>query len=125
MALLGEPGPYEAGEGTVQGSVRPESVAEVDADTRDGWVAETACRTVERVAAFDDEGNGYARMAGEEYGDAGSDYTETVVEGLGSLETTDELGADVAADTDGDRSDSTDDDAEGDTIDTSDPGLQP
>jgi len=46
-------------------SVRPESITEVDANTRDRWVAETAKRTIERAAAFDDEGNEYARMARE------------------------------------------------------------
>ena len=125
VAVVGKPRTYETDEGGINVSVRPESITEVDAATRDRWVVETADRTLDRIDAFDAAGNEYARMAGEEYGDTGSNYTETVVEGLGSLETTDELGADVAADTDGDRSDSTDDDAEGDAVDTADPSPQP
>ena len=67
VAVVGKPRTYETDDGTVRVSVRPESITEVDADVRDRWVAETAERTVERVAAFDDEGNEYARMAREEY----------------------------------------------------------
>ncbi|GAB7009910.1 RPA family protein [Halorubrum trueperi] len=67
VAVVGKPRTYETDDGTVRVSVRPESITEVDADTRDRWVAETARRTIERVAAFDDEGNEYARMAREEY----------------------------------------------------------
>jgi len=67
VAVVGKPRTYETDDGTVRVSVRPESITEVDADTRDRWVAETAARTIERVAAFEDEGNEYARMAREEY----------------------------------------------------------
>jgi len=67
VAVVGKPRTYETDDGTVRVSVRPESITEVDANTRDRWVAETARRTIERVAAFDEEGNEYARMAREEY----------------------------------------------------------
>jgi RPA family protein len=58
VAVVGKPRTYETDDGTVRVSVRPESITEVDAVTRDRWVAETARRTVERVAAFDDDGHG-------------------------------------------------------------------
>ncbi|MES3161564.1 MAG: DNA-binding protein [Halorubrum sp.] len=67
VGVVGKPRTYETDDGTVRVSVRPESITEVDATVRDRWVAETAERTLERVAAFDDEGNEYARMAREEY----------------------------------------------------------
>jgi len=125
VAVVGKPRTYETDEGGVNVSVRPESITEVDAATRDQWVVETADRTLDRIDAVDEAGNEYARMASEEYGDAVSNYTETVVEGLESLETTDELDVDVAADADGARADATDDDAGGDAIDTADPSPQP
>ena len=124
VAVVGKPRTYETDEGDINVSVRPESITQVDAATRDQWVVETADRTLDRIDAFDAAGNEYARMADDEYGDAVSTYTETVIEGLESLETTDELDADVAADTGGGRSDTTDDDAQGEAVDTADPSPQ-
>ncbi|MFC6725032.1 RPA family protein, partial [Halobium palmae] len=57
VAVVGKPRTYETDDGQVNVSVRPESITEVDAATRDRWVVETAERTLDRVAAFDDEGN--------------------------------------------------------------------
>ena len=91
VAVVGKPRTYETDEGDVNVSVRPESITEVDAATRDQWVVETADRTLDRIDAVDDAGNEYARMASEEYGDDAATYTETVIEGLESLESTDEL----------------------------------
>ncbi|MFW6321018.1 MAG: RPA family protein, partial [Halohasta sp.] len=68
VAVVGKPRTYETDDGTITVSVRPESITAVDAATRDRWVAETAARTADRIAAFDDETNEYARMAREQYG---------------------------------------------------------
>jgi len=86
VAVVGKPRTYETDDGNVTVSVRPESITPVDAATRDRWVAETAERTLERIDAFDDEANEYARMAREQYGDALSAYKEAVVDALESLE---------------------------------------
>ena len=94
VAVVGKPRTYETDEGGVNVSVRPESITEVDAATRDQWVVETADRTLDRIDAVDDAGNEYARMASEEYDIEPAGYTDTVVEGLESLETTDELAGD-------------------------------
>ncbi|WP_058366260.1 RPA family protein [Haloparvum sedimenti] len=67
VAVVGKPRTYETDDGSINVSVRPESITVVDATVRDRWVAEAAERTLERVARFDDEGNEYARMAEEEY----------------------------------------------------------
>jgi Uncharacterized protein conserved in archaea len=91
VAVVGKPRTYETDEGDVNVSVRPESITEVDAATRDQWVVETADRTLDRIDAADDAGNEYAQMATEEYDNDSTAYTETVVEGLESLESTDEL----------------------------------
>ena len=86
VAVVGKPRTYETDDGNVNVSVRPESITTVDAATRDRWVVETAARAVERVAAFDDEGNEYARMAADRY-DADPDrYREAAIEALRSMD---------------------------------------
>jgi len=99
VAVVGKPRTYETDDGTVRVSVRPESITEVDAATRDRWVAETARRTVERVAAFDDEGNEYARMAREEYDLDPETYKAAALSALEDLDGGgDELADDAAPD---------------------------
>jgi hypothetical protein len=95
VAVVGKPRTYETDDGQVNVSVRPESITQVDAATRDRWVVETAERTLERVAAFDDEGNEYARMAREEYDLPVDRYEDAAVAALESLEETDELAAEA------------------------------
>ncbi|MFB6160378.1 MAG: RPA family protein [Haloferacaceae archaeon] len=97
VAVVGKPRTFETDDGTVNVSVRPESISVVDAATRDRWVVETAERTVERVAAFDDDANEYARMARERYDLDPAGYRDAAVEALESLEGTDELDADGGA----------------------------
>ncbi|WP_251341282.1 RPA family protein [Haloplanus halophilus] len=92
VAVVGKPRTYETDDGSVNVSVRPESITAVDATTRDRWVAETATRTLERVAAFDDEGDEYARMAREQYDLPVEDYREMALTALEGLDEGDELG---------------------------------
>ena len=114
VAVVGKPRTYETDDGTVRVSVRPESITTVDAAVRDRWVAETAQRTVERVAAFDDDGseaqgtsggrttsghNEYARMAREEYDLDPQTYKTAALSALEDLDETDELGDDPDAGT--------------------------
>ncbi len=91
VAVVGKPRTYETDEGDINVSVRPESITEVDATTRDQWVVETAERTLDRIDRFDDETNEYARMAREQYGEDISASTQTVITALESLEADDEL----------------------------------
>ena len=86
VAVVGKPRTYETDDGTVNVSVRPESITVVDAATRDRWVVETAERTIDRVAAFDDEGNEYARMAADRYDLDPEQYLDAAVEALQSME---------------------------------------
>jgi hypothetical protein len=97
VAIVGKPRTYEPedGDGVIV-SVRPESITEVDAATRDRWVVETAQRTLERVRASDDEGNQYARMAKERYDLPVEQYREEAVAALQSLDETGELDAEDA-----------------------------
>ena len=100
VAIVGKPRTYEPedGDGVIV-SVRPESITEVDAGTRDRWVVETAQRTLERVRTFDDEGNQYARMAKEHYGASVDRYREEAITALSSLDETGELDTDADAPT--------------------------
>jgi RPA family protein len=91
VSIVGKPRTYETDDGTVNVSVRPESISEVDAATRDRWVVETAERTLERVDRFEEEGNEYGRMAREQYDLPVDSYRQAAIAALQSLETTDEL----------------------------------
>ena len=97
VAIVGKPRTYETDDGTVNVSVRPESITEVNAATRDRWVVETAQRTLERIESFDDEGNEYAHMAKEQYDLPTDSYKQAAIGALESLdtETTDELASDA------------------------------
>jgi hypothetical protein len=86
VAITGKPRTYETDDGSVNVSVRPESITLVDADTRDRWVVETAERTLERIEAFDSDTNEYARMAEEEYDLSLDRYRELAISALESLE---------------------------------------
>ncbi|MFB6234282.1 MAG: RPA family protein [Halopenitus sp.] len=91
VAVVGKPRTYETDDGSINVSVRPESISVVDADVRDRWVVEAAERTIERVAAYDDEGNEYARMADEEYDLDPETYRAAALSALEGLDETDEL----------------------------------
>ena len=86
VAVTGKPRTYETDDGTVNVSLRPESITVVDAATRDRWVVETAERTVERLERFADGEGEYVAMAREHYGDDVSEYREAVVEALEGIE---------------------------------------
>jgi RPA family protein len=90
VAVVGKPRTYETDDGTVNVSLRPESITIVDTGTRDRWVVETAMRTIERVEAFTD-GTEYVRMADEQYGRAVEEYKH---DALNALEELDEEGTD-------------------------------
>jgi len=95
VAIVGKPRAYETEDGTVNVSVRPESITEVDTATRDRWVVETAERTIERVETFDEEGNEYARRAEEEYDHPLRRYTQAAIDALESLDEADDGSEDV------------------------------
>ena len=95
VAVVGKPRTYETDDGSVNVSLRPESITEVDAATRNRWVVETARRTLERIDAAAAEGNEYARMATEQYDRPPADYRDAAVDALEGLDGDDELdGAD-------------------------------
>ncbi|WP_096390107.1 RPA family protein [Halopenitus persicus] len=93
VAVVGKPRTYETDDGSINVSVRPESITRVDDVVRDRWVAEAAERTLERVARFDDEGNEYARMADEQYDRDPETYKAAALSALEDLDEA-ESGAD-------------------------------
>ncbi|GAA0312002.1 RPA family protein [Halarchaeum salinum] len=90
VSIVGKPRAYETEDGTVNVSVRPESITEVDTATRDRWVVETAERTLDRIGAFDEEGNEYARRAEEEYDLPLRRYKQAAIDALESLDESDD-----------------------------------
>jgi len=91
VAVVGKPRTFETDDGDVNVSVRPESITVVDEATRDRWVIETAMRTLERVRAFDRDGDDaadheYVRMARERYDDATTDYKRDALAALEDLD---------------------------------------
>jgi len=87
VALTGKPRTYETDDGGVNVSVRPEAITVVDETIRDRWVVETADRTLDRIMAFDDETNEYARMARDEYDTDPTAYRDVVIAALEDVET--------------------------------------
>ena len=94
ISVVGKPRTYETDDGEVNVSVRPESITEVDAATRDRWVVETAERTLGRIQRYRDqtgeerEGavDEYVAMAEQEYDLPVENYHRQVIEALESLE---------------------------------------
>ncbi|WP_227375009.1 RPA family protein [Haladaptatus halobius] len=98
VAIAGKPRTFEMDDGTVNVSLRPESITVVDESTRDRWVVETAERTLERLDAFDDDSNRYAAMAKEEYDADIESYRDSAIRALESLDTGDTGGSDETDD---------------------------
>jgi RPA family protein len=96
VAVVGKPRTFETDDGSVNVSLRPESITVVDEDTRDRWVVETAERTMDRLSAFDEEGNEYAERAKQEYGEDVSPYRRAVLEALEDFDSEGTDGADDA-----------------------------
>ncbi len=102
VAVVGKPRTYEPEDGTINVSVRPESIAVVDAATRDRWVVETATRTLERIDSYTEwqadqkapesgstaPTNEYAQMARDRYDSPVENYRRDVIQALERLEET-------------------------------------
>ncbi|ELY50594.1 RPA family protein [Natronococcus jeotgali] len=100
VSVVGKPRTFETEDGTVNVSVRPETISIVDEATRDRWVVETAERTLDRIEEFEtwqDEQeapesgstaptNEYAQMARERYDSPVENYRRDVIQALESLE---------------------------------------
>lgn len=96
VAVTGKPRTYETDDGSTNVSVRPEAMTPVEVAARDRWVVETADRTLDRIAAFGEDGNEAAAMAREEYDLPIETYRDVVIEALEGLE--EDSAAEAAAD---------------------------
>ena len=86
VAVVGKPRTFETDDGTINVSVRPESITAVDEATRNRWVVEASELTLDRLDAYEEEGNEYAEMAKKEYEQDVNIYRDAVVEALESLD---------------------------------------
>ncbi|ELY89920.1 RPA family protein [Natrialba taiwanensis] len=100
VSVVGKPRTYQTDDGSVNVSLRPESIAVVDAATRDRWVVETADRTLDRIEAVEaweaeqeapESGstaptNEYAQMARDQYDSPVVNYRNDVIQALEQLE---------------------------------------
>ena len=86
VAVVGKPRTYETDDGTINVSIRPESITVVDETTRNRWVKETAERTLDRLENLDSEANEYGVRAREEYDLDVGQYQSAVLEALESLD---------------------------------------
>ena len=83
VAVVGKAHMYEAEDGKITTSVRPESIKVVDKDVRDRWVLDTAKRTLERLGTM--ERDEWSKMALEHYSIDLKEYVELVKESLSNL----------------------------------------
>lgn len=87
VAMTAKVDVYETDDDGLNVSLTPESVTEVDQESRDQWVRETVAQTLDRVEAFRSGAGGpYAEMAAQQYGESVSEYVDSAVEALERLE---------------------------------------
>ena len=80
VAVVGKPNLYTTPDGACLVSVRLESIACVDRETRDLWVLDTARETLDRLDAFGTTED--SRKAQEEYGTQPDHYRKIVYDAL-------------------------------------------
>lgn len=85
VSVVGKPRTFETDDGSVNVSLRPESLTIVDSDTRDRWVVETAMHTLKRVQGFE-ESSEYARMVDEHYERSVEEYKHDALSALEELD---------------------------------------
>jgi RPA family protein len=84
VAVIGKLNIFQADEGPVKVSVRPEFMNVVDAETRDRWVLETAEKTLERIERLQHSGENMARVR-DYYGTDTSSFAAVVIEAVKTL----------------------------------------
>ena len=86
VAVVGKPRTFTTDDGTVTVSVRPETIAVVDADTRDAWVLETARQTMDRIEGADPTLEEYREMVTEAYPELEMGVPDLVLTALESVD---------------------------------------
>lgn len=86
VAVVGKPRTFETDDGSINVSIRPESITPVSVDEWARWVVETARRTIDRIEMFDTETNEYGAMARDRYDLDLNRYRQMAIEALERLE---------------------------------------
>ncbi len=86
VAVAGKPRTYETDDGTVNVSVRPESITVVPEAVRDRWVIETAQQTLDRIDGFDPDVDEYDRLALDQYDPDLTVYRDALIEALEDID---------------------------------------
>lgn len=86
VAVVGKPRRFETDAGSINMSIRPESIVVVEQVSRQRWIVETATRTIERIEDFNTKNSRYIEMATEEYGTDISQYHRDTIRALESLD---------------------------------------
>jgi len=98
VAMVAKVDVYETDDNGLNVSLTPETVTEVEQETRDKWVRETVAQTLDRVASFrSEESSAYERMAVEHYGESVGEIVDAAVESLANIEGSDVESEDLAA----------------------------
>ena len=84
VAVVGKPNLYTTPDGACLVSVRVESIAVVDRETRDLWVLDTARETLDRLDAFGTTDD--SKKAQEEYGTRPELYRKIVYDALSQVQ---------------------------------------
>jgi RPA family protein len=84
VAVVGKLNVFQAEEGPVKVSIRPEFINVVDAEIRDRWVLETAKKTLKRIETLKQGGENVTKVH-DCYGADTSPYTALVIEAVKTL----------------------------------------
>lgn len=86
IAVVGKPNTFENDNGDTLVNVRPETVKEIDRDTRNAWLTETASHTIQRLQNFAEnrgsDEDAVVAEAVEAYGQDVSKYRDGVLNAL-------------------------------------------
>jgi uncharacterized protein len=85
VAVIGKTSTYTTDDGNVLTSIRPESIQQVDEDTRDMWVLDTAKQTFDRIKAIEAGEDQNSNLAKEHYSTDTNFYRQILKKALESL----------------------------------------
>jgi RPA family protein len=85
VAVIGKTSTYTTDDGNVFTSIRPESIQQVDEDTRDLWVLDTAKQTFDRIKAVETGEDQNSKLAKEHYSTDTNFYRQILKKALESL----------------------------------------
>lgn len=88
VAIVGKTNTYTTDDGNVFTSIRPETIQQVDEDTRNIWVLDTAKHTLDRIKAIEADEGADAILAKEHYSSDTGFYRTMLKKALESVKET-------------------------------------